>query len=277
MSRLIFLLMILSALMIGLAACSDDTTTPQGGGGDVAEGTLTPDGPGFEIELELASGPDSLHRGPFLLRGGIPVWAAVFQGLVVELTVTNNGEVSYAEPVSIHFFRMIPDSTLILNSPDDSPSFTFEFANDDGVWTPGEESLPLMVVFSAEPGQSVGFNAHIGLGGPVGLYLGGKVWLDTNRNGVIDPDERGLGGIPLVADDGSDQEILRQVFTAPNGTFGFHNLDRGTWEIRVLTVPDGLESTTPSNLHVLLTHPGGVIGGFTEADFGFAEFGKPRD
>ena len=154
MSRLLFPLLILFSLIFCLAACSDDPATPPDGGGDVAAGTLDPAGTGFEIELEFASGPDSLHRGPFLLRGGIPVWSERFQGLVVELTITNNGEVSFADPISILFFRMIPDSIVVMNLPEGSQTLEFEFANDDGVWTPGEESLPLMVVFSADPGQS---------------------------------------------------------------------------------------------------------------------------
>ena len=277
MSRLIIPLLMLSALLLGLVACSDDPATPAGDDPSVVEGTLVPAGPDFEIELEFATSPDSLMRGPFLLRGQNLHYSDLLGALIVDFTITNNGRVTHAEPVTIHFFRLIPETTRILNSPDDSPFFTFEFANDDAMWTPGEESFPLQVMFSAEIGQSVGFNAGIGVGGPVGTYLGGIVWLDANRNGQYDPDERGLPRIPIVADDGSPREILHQVWTGPDGAFGFRGLEPGTWEIRVLTIPDGLESTTPANMHVLLAQPMGGVGGFDQANFGFAEFGKPRD
>jgi len=275
MSRLFIPLLMLSALLLGLAACSDDPATPSGDDPSVVEGTLVPAGPDFEIELEFAASLDSLMRGPFLLRGQNLHYSDLLGALIVDFTITNIGEVTHAEPVTIHFFRLIPETTRILNSPDDSPFFTFEFANDDAMWTPGEESFPLQVMFSAEIGQSVGFNAGIGVGGPVGAFISGLVWLDSNRNGLFDPDERPLPRIPIVADNGGPERGLSQVYSGADGRFRFRSLEPGTWEIRVLTIPDGLGSTTPSNLHVLLAPPMGVRGGFDKADFGFAEFTRP--
>ena len=276
MKRLYLPLILLIVLSI-LTSCSDDPATPPDDDPSVAQGTLVPAGPDFQIELEFASSPDSLFRGPFLLRGQNLHYNDVIGALVVEFTITNNGEVTYAEPVTIDFFRLIPETTMILNSPDDSGFFVFEFANDDAMWTPGEESFPLAVMFSADLGQSVGFNAHIGIPGPVGAWISGRVWLDANDNGLQDPDEPGLGRIPLVVDDGGPREIFRQVFTDTGGYYMFRGLEPGTWEVRVLTIPDGLMSTTPANMHVLLATPMGGSGGFEQADFGFMEFHPPPD
>lgn len=268
----------LLALLLACSACSEDPATPPDDDPSVAQGTLTPAGPDFEIEIEFASSPDSLFRGPFLLRGQNLHYSDLLGALIVEFTITNNGEVTYPDPVRINFFRLIPETTMILNSPDDSPIFTFEFANDDLWWTPGEESFPLQVMFSAELGQSVGFNAHVMLQPEEpGLHIAGRVWLDANGDGMQDPDEPGLGWIPLVVDDGGPQEIFRQVFTDTGGYFRFQDLHSGTWEVRVLTIPDGLMSTTPANMHVLLATPMGGSGGFEQADFGFMEFHPPPD
>jgi len=267
--------LLLIALMLTLAGCSNDTTEPPAGGGTVVEGNLDPEGPGFEIELEFAAGPDSLHRGPFLLKGTRPIWAARWAALVVDFTVANIGEVAQLEPVSLEFFRLIPDSTELLVDFDVDSKYLFEFENDDLWWTPGEESLPKRIIFSAEPGQSVGFNAQIGLGGLLGSWISGYVWLDTNRDGLMQPEESGMNDVPVVVDDGGPQEIFRQVTTDSNGWFAFRNLPANTYEVRVLTISEGYESTTPSNMHVLLTWPMGGADGFSEANFGFAP-AEPR-
>jgi len=275
MSRRLFFVFLLITLTLTLAACSDDATLPPAGGGTVAEGDLDPVGPGFEIELEFAAGPDSLHRGPFLLKGTRPVWAARWQALVVDFTVTNIGEVDQLEPVSLEFLRLIPDTTELLVEFDVDSKYLFEFENDDLWWTPGEESLPKQLIFTAEAGQSVGFNAQIGLGGLMDSWISGYVWLDANRDGVMQPHELGMEDVPVVVDDGGPDEIFRQVATDHTGWFVFRNLPANTYEVRVLTMSDVYESTTPSSMHVMLTWPMGGGDGFSDADFGFAP-AEPR-
>ncbi len=275
MKHLIFPLILLSALLV-FSACSDDSTTPPAGGGTTAEGTLTPEGPGFEIEIEFAAGSDSLHRGPFLLKGTRPLWASRWAAFVVDFTITNLGEVDQFKPVSLEFIRLIPETTELLVDFDVDSKYLFEFENDDYLWTPGEESLPKRILYRGQSGQSVGFNAQIGVGGHLEPWIGGYVWLDANRDGVMQSHEQGIPDIPVVVDDGGPQEILHQVITDQNGWFVFRDLEAATYEVRVLMAPAGHESTTPSNMHVMLTWPMGGSDGFNEANFGFAP-AKPRD
>ena len=275
MLRNISIFLLMMALTLTLVSCSNDSAQPPSGGGDVAVGDLDPAGTGFEIELEFAAGPDSLHRGPFLLKGSPPVWAAVWEALVVEFTVTNLSEVSQLEPVSLEFTRLIPDSTELLVEFDVDGKYLFEFANDDLWWTPGEESLPKRILFSAEQGQSVGFNARIGVGGQLDAWISGYVWHDLNRDGIIQIDEAGLEGVPLGLDDGGPQEIIHRAVTDANGWFAFRGLPRATYEVIVLDMPYGYEPTTPPSMHILLTPPMGGGDGFADANFGYAA-AKPR-
>ena len=258
-------------LMLLAAGCSDDPVTPPVGDETSIRVDLDPEGADFTVKLESVSTPDSLMRGPFFLRGFNLHYDDEVGALVVDLTITNNSPATFMDPVGITFLRLFPEGTIILNSPDDSPHFTFEFENDDLWWTPGEESLPLTVMFMADPGVSVGFNAHITVGGVhlEGL-ISGRVWNDRNRDGIMGRDEEGLLGVPIVLDDGTDREILRMAFTDRAGRFEFRDLDAGAYEVRVHIPPFEMTSTTPASMHVLLAADGGGVGSFTEANFGFA-------
>jgi hypothetical protein len=263
------LLVCLLILALAATGCSNSPVTPPPGDDTSVHVDLDPTAANFSVQLDAVDTPDGLVRGPFLLRGQNLHYAD--GALVVDLTITNSSPASFAMPVTITFFRILPEGTIILNSPDDGPTFTFDFANDDLAWTPGEESLPLTVMFLAEPGVSVAFNAHIGVGGVHNEgRISGRVWLDENRNGLQDADERGIGGVPVALDDGGPQENLHLAVTDTSGYYVFRGLEAGAYEVRVHRVPPRLVSTTPSALHVLLAPSGDGAGVFEGADFGFA-------
>jgi len=272
MSRFITLSGLFILLLLVAAGCSDDPVTPSPGDDPSVRVDLEPGAGDFTIKLESVTTPDRTMRGPFFLRGTNLHYDDAVGALVVDLTITNNSPVTFENPVNITFLRLIPEGTIILNSPDDGPTFEFGFENDDLWWTPGEKSLPLTVMFQADPGVSVGFNAHISVGGvhEEGI-ISGFVWHDTNKNGLRDEGEPGIPDIMIDIDDGTDREILRRAITDRRGYFAYSHLDAGTYEVRVMNPPREMSSTTPINMHVLLTqNPGGGVSTFTEADFGFA-------
>jgi uncharacterized surface anchored protein len=84
-----------------------------------------------------------------------------------------------------------------------------------------------------------------------GLYrqatLGDKVWSDTNRNGVQDNGEAGVGGVTvqLIAADGNT--VLNTVTTDANGNYSFTNLAPGTYSIKLPTVPAAFSGFTSPN------------------------------
>ena len=269
MSRLILMIGFL-ILLLAATGCSEDPVTPPPGDDTSFRVDLDPDGADFMIKLEAVSTPDSLVRGPFLLRGYDLRYDDQVGALVVDLTITNNCLRTFLDPVSITFHNILPAGTLVLNSPDDIPVFQFDFATDDLRWTPGEESLPLTVMFGVDPGVSVGFNAQISVGGvQVEGMISGRVWNDRNQDGIMDPDEPGLPDVPIVLDDGSPQEILHMAFTDRNGRYAFFDLEAGTYEVRVHMPPPGMSSTTSASMHVLLAPDGGAVSSFPDANFGF--------
>jgi Ca2+-binding RTX toxin-like protein len=74
--------------------------------------------------------------------------------------------------------------------------------------------------------------------------ISGSVHEDPNGNGVLDPDERPLGGVIVGYDTNGDQELDVTTATADDGTYTFRNLEPRTYKI-VLVVPDGYENTGP--------------------------------
>jgi len=269
MSRLHLMIGFL-VLLLAATGCSEDPVTPPVGAEASVRVDLDPDGADFTIKLEAVSTPDSLVRGPFFLRGYDLHYDASVGALVVDLTITNNSPTTFLDPVAITFFRIIPEGTMILNSPDGSPTFEFQFANDDLWWTPGEESLPLTVMFGVAPEVSVAFNGQISVGGVQDEgRISGRVWEDMNQNGIMDPDEPGLSGVRIALDNGGPEEILHMAMTDRMGRYTFRGLEAGTYEIRVHMAPPGMFSTTPSATHVLLASFGGGGGSITDVDFGF--------
>jgi hypothetical protein len=259
-----------AVLLVLFAGCSDDPSSPAAVAPRPRQVELDPGRVDFSITLEEASAPGSLVRGPFLLRGSDLRYDAETSALVVDLTITNDSPAIFDNPVWITFVGLVPEDVRILNSPDERPRFTFEFANDDLWWTPGEESLPLTVMFGVAPGVSVGFVPFVEVGGvrEAGL-IGGRVWNDVNRDGVMDRGEPGLPDVPIALADGGPREILHVVRTNRDGRFAFRDLEPGAYEVRVHMAPPGMSSTTSASLYVLLAPDGESAGSFTAADFGF--------
>ncbi len=85
----------------------------------------------------------------------------------------------------------------------------------------------------------------------------GAVFLDTNRNGVMDPDEQGVGGVYFTVSAG---EYSHQYHTETRsrdeagntyatGTYGPIPLPRGNWRV-TYHVPEGYVATTATQFDV---------------------------
>lgn len=59
--------------------------------------------------------------------------------------------------------------------------------------------------------------------------LSGIAWLDENRNGIRETDEKLLSEIPVKLYNANTDEILRQTNTLENGSYEFIDLDRGSY------------------------------------------------
>ncbi len=90
--------------------------------------------------------------------------------------------------------------------------------------------------------------------------LAGTVWIDTDGDGVIDPDEPRLGGVELVVlwfgPDGilgSDDDVTFPVTTDDNGDYTVAGLPAGTYAVQLQ------ESSLPAGLDVIFDKAGGLL------------------
>ena len=81
--------------------------------------------------------------------------------------------------------------------------------------------------------------------------ISGRVWLDSNNNGLVDGAEAGIAGvtIELSGTDLGGAAVTRTVVTGADGSYSFANLSPGTYIVREPTQPAGTVNgvTLPGN------------------------------
>jgi hypothetical protein len=91
--------------------------------------------------------------------------------------------------------------------------------------------------------------------------IGGKVWVDEDRDGAIDTKERFLGGITVTLTGNSLGQTVaaRSVETAADGSYQFADLGPGSYQIS-FQAPPFLNGTlnSPSPKSVSISEPGGA-------------------
>lgn len=275
MRKLLPLLLCLFTMWL-LPACSDDATKPPASTG--GDGTIHGQIHDSDFEFEVTDGqPGDPFAGPFLLRGQNLHYNDDMSALVVDLTVVNRGIVAQHEPIGLTFIKLDPDEVTLLNPDnnvhDDGAAIVFHFTNDDGLWTPAEESLPRTVEFGVSKGTAIAFIARIDLGAPTGGgVIAGRVWNDENKDGVMDDSEGGLGGVGVYlhpfTDGIADPRLIRTTTTDPDGKYTFDGLGAGGYEVSIAPSTVDLFPTTPTGIHVLLTEIDGGVSSYQNANFG---------
>jgi hypothetical protein len=273
------IIIMMSALVLG--GCGGDSIVPtnneQNNTSGLVQGEIDESSGSFEYVTETGGEPNRPLPGPFIIRGSNIHYVDSLSVLSVDFTVEHQCRCTYHEPVALTFVVLLPTDVTVENPDNDEhgpgAQIIFEFANDDGMWTTNEESLPRTVHFGVDSGVSIGFAARIDVGmDETGGSIGGVVWHDANENGVIDNDEKGIGGvvINMMRTDGpewSNLEILWRTVTAHDGSYRFDGLDAAPY--RVERIPnEKLRPTTPGVLHVVLVEENGEVSDFLMANFG---------
>jgi len=303
MQRYVTLLMGIVLVLAGITGCSsDDATSPSNlsaaGQSGVFDGEIG--NADFAITLRSAVGEDHPLQGPFVLRGYNVRYDAALGATICDLTITNKGEVPHNEPVGITFMTLLPDGVQILNPDNDEhgngAAIVFEFANDgspngasasaaDGMWAPGEESLPRETQFEALSNVAIGFVARLDISTqPPGGSIGGVVWHDANENGDMDPGEDGLGGVPILLESTMDPPdsmrtaalAVDRTLTADDGSYRFDGLDAGFYTVGKALNRD-YQGTTPNPLFVILTEDTNGVSSFLMANFGCVPVERPPE
>lgn len=267
---LLFLALAISCLATG---CSDDPVSP----GAKSPTVITADIPwvatAFTAVAEQAQQPLQPADGPFVLRG-FNKWYDGLQGaLVMSLQVINDSDTPRSGPVSLTFLRFNPFGVVLLDPPPGTPTSTFTFSDGDGVWSPGESSLPLTIAIAVIPEVDVSFTAELAVGfGPLSGAISGTVWRDENSDGLRDAAEPGAGGLEVHLYEGSSSQILlptpNRVFPGSDGTFRFGGLAAGSYHLRI-EPPTYLTATTPTIVDVELPAADGYVASVDSVDFGF--------
>jgi len=265
----------LSILVLGLAGCSEDLTTQAPpGGNDPATGVFRVDMGSGDVDFEIISlkngDPEDPIEGPFAIIGRNIRYDTELGALVVDLSVKNLGENTFDEAVMLTFLSLLPDSVTVLN-PDNEENgagaaIEFEFENDDGQWTPGEESLLRETHFGVEQGISIGFTARLDTGIGAGLgSIGGMVWNDENGDGIMDEGEAGVEGAMLELS--AENMEAMTTLSMEDGTYRFDDLESGFYQV-VRKPMDGMVGTTSDMIYVILVHEDGTVSSFMAANFG---------
>jgi hypothetical protein len=279
----------LTALFFG---CSDDATEPSNltanNTSAVVRGEIDPNEPTFEVIIKANSADPMV--GPFVLRGTIGGYVDTLNALSVDLTIENDGQVSHPLPIGLTFVAFNPTHVTVENPDNDEhgagAGILFEFANRDDEWTPGEKSLPRTTLFGVDEGESFGFVAQIVIPQDTTAgAIGGIVWNDINKDGVMDNDEPGIGGAVVFLYDGDDSDPdsvsiddnhRARAETARDGSYRFDDLEAGFYTVIRDFTDDDCFPTTPTVIHVVLAEKDGTVSDFLTANFGCVEEEVPQ-
>jgi hypothetical protein len=92
----------------------------------------------------------------------------------------------------------------------------------------GEGTTRFMNVFygdfpRAVPNVTGGCKVRDEIVRPSGQWIGNRVWLDENENGIQDDWEMGVGGVCVRLLDGSSREVISETSTDSNGYYAFES------------------------------------------------------
>ncbi|MFO1502612.1 MAG: SdrD B-like domain-containing protein [Steroidobacteraceae bacterium] len=90
--------------------------------------------------------------------------------------------------------------------------------------------------------------------GERGQSLSGRIWIDRDRDGVIDAGELPIAGVVVTLLDESGV-VVATTTTAADGSYGFANIPSGRYRV-VETQPAGYGSSTPDSVIVDVTNTG---------------------
>ncbi|HSN76964.1 MAG TPA: SdrD B-like domain-containing protein [Anaerolineae bacterium] len=221
---------------------------------------------------------------------------------IANLTVTLTGNDAAGNPVSLttvtdanggYLFTGLPPSGVagytITVAPTTGLNATYN--EDTGTTAPDNATTVVLAAGVTHTTADFGYNwapsSDVQNGTGTGA-IGDRVWIDADGDGVQDPGETGLGGVTVAIyydSDGNgtydalvtgatDQNGVSggTTTTEPDGSYVFHNLPAGAYEVRVTQPsgytqtgdPDGIldnRTTTP-----VILAPGDV---YVNADFGY--------
>lgn len=211
------------------------------------------------------------------VRAGGVVWAQEDGIAALDIFLVNQGPDVIAEPVNLTVLSVTPATVTLLNADGTNyaglPHRTFEGVfGEDGLLTVAEASAPVTFTFSMGDARSFAATFRLEEDRPLGA-IRGTVFSDDNIDGVRDPEEAGLQGIPVrLLSEAPDFEPLLRL-TDSTGEFEYPNLPAGAYTVELGDVSTRT-LTTPQQVVVVLleTEEGVAVKG--DVDFGLQGAGE---
>lgn len=269
-------LSLLVALLL-IAGCSSDPVEP---GPEVTDpeawfdGSF--DGDGLILQRTEVFGPGGVLVEIDLVARGLSFDPRVNQ-LKASVSIRNSSRTDLHAPASVGLGEFNPSSIYPLNANNhqvDARRWWYDYSRklgDDRILSAGEESEPVEWILQLPGPGSFSFAAIARFAGePDRPMLGGRVFLDVDRDGVPDPDEPAAFGTVEVTFPDARQLMVRP---AEDGTWFVRVESPGIHVARWISPPTlGFAPvclTTPNPLQVLISPgAGGLPIGFREAHFG---------
>jgi uncharacterized repeat protein (TIGR01451 family) len=195
---------------------------------------------------EGISGGDTIRLAASTTVAGQGTWAA-FNGTEIYPGDTFSG--GYHGETTLGGLAYVPGANTVVVSafdPVDSvrSGGIMWFNNADGAKTRNYETFGTDV--SASFGKAAGMGDVELLCDPAPIEIGNRVWMDTNGNGVQDPDEMGIQTVTVQLYDPATMSVVGTATTDVNGEYYFNGTNVGggvkpntNYVIRILNASGG--------------------------------------
>jgi len=137
-------------------------------------------------------------------------------------------------------------------------AYTVKVTSPTGFASTTSNAVPISVV--ADGVATVSFGQQM-----IGT-VNGRVFKDTNGNGVLDPEETGIGGVTVKLKD-SEGSLVDTKATAGDGTCVFTGVAAGSYTVEE-TDPEGFISTTANAVSIVVASDGAAAANFGDQPVG---------
>ncbi|WP_158926621.1 SdrD B-like domain-containing protein [Acidisphaera sp. S103] len=246
----------------------------EGVGGNAAVNSSANQTTGITAQITLTAGEADHNVEAGLVPGGSAGTGTASLGNTVWLDTNNNGLDDNGEQgvagVTVDLLNATTDTIIATTTTNASGNYSFTSLPTNVTYevqfvAPSGDSFTTPNVTPATPGEINSVANSSGLTGAITLTngevdnnvnagltvppppptgaIGDIVWMDTNKDGLLNNGEAGVGGVTVELLNGTGSSILATTTTNSSGGYEFTGLNAGVYEVKFLS-PTGDTFTT---------------------------------